>query len=221
MTVPCFVRRQFNNLVGNVFDVVALDGTEYRFNLKKHGKKTRIFGTGYKEFISDYEMNVGNRVRIDLEFSEGFFGIIPECSMGIEKHRVQVDATSVVYTSGLQLTPAQRGRMDQRVPERGMGMGVVFVHKLTETDINQNGLRIPKEIVKALNIAKRGWVILAMGEYNHWFDASYYTTTDGRLRFKSGWEEFVGKFDLEVGNVVLILFHMGSNGYVKIFFDVM
>ncbi|KAM0847796.1 hypothetical protein ACQ4PT_054800 [Festuca glaucescens] len=165
-------------------------------------------------------MNVGDRVRIDLDFAEGTFGIIPECSMGIEKHRVQVHATSVVYTSGLQLTPAQRGRMDQRVADRGIGMGS-FVHKLTEMDINHNGLRIPKEIVKALNIAKRGWVILAMGEDNHWFDASYYTTTDGRLRFKSGWECFVSNFDMEVGNVVLILFHMGSDGYLKIFFDVL
>jgi hypothetical protein len=41
--VPYYVRRQFNNLVGNVCDVVSPDGKEYRFNVKKC-KRTHILG---------------------------------------------------------------------------------------------------------------------------------------------------------------------------------
>jgi transcription antitermination factor NusG len=35
-------------------------------------------------------MDVGDRVRIDLDYFEGFFGIIPECPMNFEKHRVHL-----------------------------------------------------------------------------------------------------------------------------------
>jgi hypothetical protein len=69
-----------------------------------------------------------------------------------------------------------------------------------------------QKIVKALTIVKSGWVILAIGKYDNWFDASYYMTTHGRLRFKFGWEDFVDEFDIEVGNLVLILFHMEIKG---------
>jgi hypothetical protein len=68
---------------------VARDKTEYRFNLKKRDNKTRIFGTGYTKFFSDFDMDVGDRVSIDLDHFEGFFGIIPECPISFEKHRVQ------------------------------------------------------------------------------------------------------------------------------------
>lgn len=53
------------------------------------------------------------------------------------------DATSVVYTNGLKLlklTVAHKGRMNQRVGERRLGMVVIFVHALTASYINQNGL---------------------------------------------------------------------------------
>jgi hypothetical protein len=63
--------------------------------------------------------------------------------------------------------------------------------------------RIPKEIVKALNIPKKGWVILSMGEYDNKHEASYYTTADGRIHFESGWAEFVKEFDLETCIIVL------------------
>jgi hypothetical protein len=86
--VPCYVRRQFNNLVGNVCDVVSPDGKEYRFNVNKR-EKTRISGPGYLEFLTDYDMNKGDRIRLMLNEAPEHFRIIPECSMGFQKHRVQ------------------------------------------------------------------------------------------------------------------------------------
>jgi hypothetical protein len=67
-----------------------------------------------------------------------------------------------------------------------------------------------------LNIAKRGWVNLAMGEYDNFLEAEYYMTTDDRLRFKLSWRSFVQEFGLNVGVIVLILFHMEWSGYMKV-----
>jgi hypothetical protein len=86
--VPCFVRRQFNNLVGNVCDVVSPDGKEYRFSVKKRDK-TRISGVGYREFLSDYDMNEGDKIMIMLDEYSEFLRIFPLCPMGMEKHRAQ------------------------------------------------------------------------------------------------------------------------------------
>jgi hypothetical protein len=85
--VPCFVRRQFNNLVGNVFDAVASDGKEYRLNVKKSDYKTCIFGTAYQELLRDYDMHVGERIRLKWDNS-GQFAIFPECQMGCKLSRV-------------------------------------------------------------------------------------------------------------------------------------
>jgi hypothetical protein len=52
--------------MGNVFDVVDVDGTEYRFHLMKRANKTRIYGLGYEEFISKYGTTAGVRIRILL-----------------------------------------------------------------------------------------------------------------------------------------------------------
>ena len=38
-------------------------------------------------------------------------------------------------------------------------------------------------------------------------EAQYYTSTDGRLRFNSGWTEFATECELEPGLDVLILFY--------------
>jgi hypothetical protein len=45
--VPCFVRRQFNTIVGRILDDVSTDGKEYNLNVNKMEYKTTIFGTAY------------------------------------------------------------------------------------------------------------------------------------------------------------------------------
>jgi hypothetical protein len=87
--VPCFVRRQFNNMVGNVFDVVAPDGKDYKFNVRKFDRKTLIFGSAYLEFLLDYDMKVGDSISLKFDHSPQFFSIFPECPMGNQKQRVQ------------------------------------------------------------------------------------------------------------------------------------
>jgi hypothetical protein len=44
--------------VGNVCDVVAPDGTEYRFHLKKRANKTYVYGSGYDEFLINYGLEL-------------------------------------------------------------------------------------------------------------------------------------------------------------------
>lgn len=162
--------------------------------------------------------SLGSKIRILLDNAPQSFGIVAEGPTGIQKQRVQVghrfqdDAIVVVYTNDLNLTEAQSGRMNDCIGERRLGMGVVLVHK-------HNGMCISKDILKSLNIAKSGWVILGTGEYDNFQDAEYRTTSDGRMRFKLGWKEFAKDFGLKVGLVVLILFHMEEDGYVKVSVD--
>jgi hypothetical protein len=81
--------------------------------------------------------------------------------------------------------------------------------------------RIPKEIAKALKFAKNGWVILQMGNQNNKCQAEYVTSTDGRMRIKSGWGKFVTDHGLKASFVVLIMFYMGHSRFVNISLDVL
>jgi hypothetical protein len=85
--VPCFVRRQFNKIVGRILDAVSTDGKEYNLNVKKIEYKTTIFGTAYQELMRDYDINDGERIRIKWDHS-GQFAIFPQCKHGYELPRV-------------------------------------------------------------------------------------------------------------------------------------
>ncbi|KAM0863291.1 hypothetical protein ACQ4PT_044693 [Festuca glaucescens] len=186
-TVPCFVRRQFNDLVGNVMYLVLPDEVKYKFYIKKCDKKTKIYGDGYIKFIRDFEMNTGDSIVIDFAQAPELFNILPQCPDGIPKHRVQEEeAISVVHTNGLKLTVAQNARMDHLLAQRGIGMGAVFVHKITNTDTKDNRMRTPKAIVKTLQIPEEGCVLLTMDEYEINHQVAYYTSTDGRMEFVLG-----------------------------------
>ncbi|KAM0923542.1 hypothetical protein ACQ4PT_005461 [Festuca glaucescens] len=119
-TVPCFVRKQFNNLVGNIFYVAAPDEVQYKFNVKKGDSKTR---------------------------------------------------------------------------------------------------RIPKEVLRSLNVEETGLASFYVNDYGYHPKGAYYTTTDGRMKFESCWAEFVKEYDMEAGNIILILFHMGGTGVINISVD--
>ena len=49
-------------------------------------------------------------------------------------------AKSVVFSKGLTLTAGQTGRMNHHVLTRGLGLGHVFVHTISVTDVAHNGL---------------------------------------------------------------------------------
>ncbi|KAM0918181.1 hypothetical protein ACQ4PT_008814 [Festuca glaucescens] len=220
MTVPCFVRRQFNNLVGNIFFVATSDEVQYKFHVKKGNSKTHVFGSGYQKFLHDYDLKVGDSMMIDFENAPELFGIIPEGADGIEKHRVEEIPTLVVHTEGVMLTTGQTLKKQQLLRERSLGIGVVFVHTLTKTDVKGNELRIPKEVVRSLNIFESGEACFYVDDYGYRPKGAYYTTTDGRLKFDSCWSEFVKEYKFEAGNVVLILFHLGGSGVINVSVDI-
>jgi hypothetical protein len=92
------VRTQFNELVCNIFDAISPDEVDYKFNVKKRDSSTRICGDGYKEFISDYGMEVGDRVKIGLDNAPHFFRIVPEAPDGTQKLRIQGVVLSLFYS---------------------------------------------------------------------------------------------------------------------------
>jgi hypothetical protein len=79
--------------------------------------------------------------------------------------------------------------------------------------------RIPKEIAKALKIAKSGWVILSMGNQNNKCQAEFATCSDGRMQIKSGWGKLISDHGLKAGIVVLILFRKDERGFVNMSLD--
>ncbi|KAK1686698.1 hypothetical protein QYE76_047546 [Lolium multiflorum] len=161
-TVPCFVRRQFNDLVGNIFFVATSDEVQYKFHVKKGSSKTRVFGSGYQKFLHDYDLKVGDYIMFDFDNAPELFGIFAEGPDGIEKHRVEEIPTAVVHTQGVTLTTAQTLKKDQLLRERGLGLGVVFVHTLTNTDLRGNGL-----LERGIDLVYGGGSIGLMGLVSH------------------------------------------------------
>nr|XP_051188825.1 uncharacterized protein LOC127302412 [Lolium perenne] len=118
------------------------------------------------------------------------------------------------------LTTAQTLKKEQLLRERGLGLGVVFVHTLTNTDLKGNGLRIPMEVVRSLNISESGEACFFVDDYGYRPKGAYYTTTDGRLKFDSCWSEFAKEYNFESGNVVLLLFNQGGRGGIEVSVDI-
>lgn len=104
----------------------------------------------------------------------------------------------------------------------GIGLGAVFVHKLTIIDLEHNGLRIPKEFVSVLNIPEAGNAVLMKQLFgvNHRL-STYYTAKDGSVCFKDGWPTSADVNDLGQGMDVLILFHKNDNNFLMVTFDVL
>ena len=79
--------------------------------------------------------------------------------------------------------------------------------------------RIPKKIAASINIPRNGDAMLVMGEANNFRPAQYFTSTDGRIRFKYGWAQFALENDLHPGLDVLVLFnYIGEQLFIS--FDV-
>jgi hypothetical protein len=82
--VPCFVRRQFNNLVGNIFFVITSDEVKYKFHVKKGSSKTRVFGSGYQKFLHDYDLKVGDCIMFGFDNAPELFGILQKVLMALK-----------------------------------------------------------------------------------------------------------------------------------------
>ena len=60
--------------------------------------------------------------------------------MHVEAHVFEGAATAVVFSRGVELSAGQTARMNKCVLTRGLGLGAVFVHTITFTDVVHNGL---------------------------------------------------------------------------------
>jgi hypothetical protein len=80
--------------------------------------------------------------------------------------------------------------------------------------------RIPKEVVRSLNISESGEACFFVDDYGYHPQGAYYTTTDGRMKFDSCWSEFTKEYNFESGNVVLILFNQGGRGGIEVSVDI-
>jgi hypothetical protein len=52
------------------------------------------------------------------------------------------DAKAIVVTQGLNLSYTQISKINHYIMEVGIGMGVVFIHKITASDVEKNQMVI-------------------------------------------------------------------------------
>ncbi|KAK1643049.1 hypothetical protein QYE76_060885 [Lolium multiflorum] len=204
--IPCYVRKYINKSTGNALTVESGDRGVYSFLLDKMDKKTRIFGPDYKKFLTDYDMHLNEKIRFDIiEEEENVF----VTALDIEDYSKELfkgDAKSIFISKTVELKNSEIININSRVYDRGLGLGGVFVHRLSTYDVASNALRIPKTIVSVLDVRRSGDIYFLRGEDDDDSHAVYYTSVDGRIRFKSGWSNFCVKNNLVAGLLVLCLF---------------
>ncbi|KAM0865882.1 hypothetical protein ACQ4PT_042984 [Festuca glaucescens] len=204
--IPCYARKYINKSAGNALTVESGDSGVYHFLLDKMEKKTRIFGPDYNKFLTDYDMHLNEKIRFDIiEEEENLF----VTALDIEDYPKELfkgDAKSIFISKTVELKNSEIININSRVYDRGLGLGGVFVHRLSTYDVASNALRIPKTIVSVLDVRRSGDIYFLRGEDDDDSHVVYYTSVDGRIRFKSGWSDFCVKNNLVAGQLVLCLF---------------
>lgn len=213
--VPCHIRKKIHRASGYILPVKSDDEETYMFDLKKRDQKTRIQGADYIKFLHDFRMEHKEIVKFEFIKNEPYISIIPLDRDGVPKDIIEEEedydfedhARAIVFTGDLKPTASQIAHINMCAQEHGLGLGGVFVHKMTKTDISSTGLRIPKEIASILCVPRNGWARLVTGGAAH-IDAKYSKLSDGRMYFKTGWAEFVRENNIKIGEIVLVLFYL-------------
>jgi hypothetical protein len=172
------------------------------------------------------------------------------------------DAERVVVSKGVELTSTQISKINRHIMEYGVGLGVVFIHRLTPSDINQNQMvmsirafhymcfcsnfvhfsTVPTVFTSLFSYLKSLYFYADCPLFFYLFAAhskicckqaehtmqrscytgdghgyefvgqdEYFTSTDGRIRFRNGWTEFASNNELEAGMDTVILFFKIDN----------
>lgn len=84
----------------------------------------------------------------------------------------------------------------------------IFVHKMTAVDIKDGYMRIPKKAIALVEsttgeMGESGSILLHDDTGSH-VTASFKKANDGRLVIQGGFRKYVGQFDLEEDNLVVI-----------------
>ncbi|KAM0839332.1 hypothetical protein ACQ4PT_060401 [Festuca glaucescens] len=180
--------------------------------ISEHGREANII----MDSDNDYERDIcevtceenSNEIRFDIiEEEENVF----VTALDIEDYSKELfkevfyfegDAKSIFISKTVELKNSEIININSRVYDRGLGLGGVFVHRLSTYDVASNALTI----VSVLDVHRSGDIYFLRGEDDDDSHAVYYTSVDGRIRFKSGWSDFCVKNNLVAGQLVLCLF---------------
>ncbi|KAM0845729.1 hypothetical protein ACQ4PT_056168 [Festuca glaucescens] len=206
--IPCYVRKYINKSTSSALPVESGDRGVYIFLLDKLEKKTRIFGPDYNKFLTDYDMHQNEKIRFDIIEEEANVFVT---ALDIEDYSKEIfkevfdfegDAKSIFISKTIELKNSEIININSRVYDRGLGLGGVFVHRLSTYDVASNALTI----VSVLDVRPSGDIYFLRGEDDDDSHAVYYTAVDGRIRFKSGWRDFCVKNNLVAGLLIMCLF---------------
>ncbi|CAM0911736.1 unnamed protein product [Alopecurus aequalis] len=225
LVVPCYVKDKINTLYNglNVMHVEEdlLTGTEYDFDLQKTAETTSFVGAEWKRFIEDFKMKAGEFILFDMTNTAQSNTILirPMDGKKINKFRpiseypgeldeVHQKHTAVVFTKGTKFTMNNKQKWHRVVTARSIGLGPLFVHKLTDTNINKLTMKIPKIIAAALNMERNGDVRLC-GISDTTVEGKFNTVADGRVEIsRDAWKTFVDNNQLNIGKIVMFMFHL-------------
>jgi hypothetical protein len=77
----------------------------------------------------------------------GFFFLISSFLSHVEDFVFKDVARTVVFSKGFEPTPSEVARINRAVLSRGSGLGAIFVHVLTNSDIVRNYMVIASILI--------------------------------------------------------------------------
>ncbi|XBI06348.1 hypothetical protein VPH35_134378 [Triticum aestivum] len=237
-TVPCNARVYVNGVTGDYMRFEA-HGRKCSVDIVKGAHRTRIKGSGWKKFTSDFSLQKGAVVIFDLDRRPRQAYVVAQ---SVDLHTVEgsifqtgmlmkemidgdisdVDeyggSIKIEYTRGLTLNDAQQDILNELVLSfKSKFLGVSFVHCLTTTDTQVGQMKVPERVATSLNIPKEGLAGVRLSSGEAKTRVEYNTSTDGRIAFnKKQWRRFLSKTTLEINDCIFMFFKASSKSCMNV-----
>ncbi|XBI69053.1 hypothetical protein VPH35_048173 [Triticum aestivum] len=231
-TAPCNARVYVNGVTGYYMRFQA-HGRKYSVDIVKGAHGTRIKGSGWKKFTSDFSLRKGAVVIFDLDMRprqayvvvqpvEGSISDVDGDVEMIDGDNSDVDedggSIQIEYTRGITLNDAQQDILNALVLSfKTEFLGVSFVHCLTTTDTQAGQMKVPERVASSLNIPKEGLAGVRLSSGEAKTRVEYSTSTDGRIAFnKKQWRRFLSKTTREINDYIFMFFKASSKSYMNV-----
>ncbi|XBI23908.1 hypothetical protein VPH35_049067 [Triticum aestivum] len=236
-TVPCNARVYVNGVTGDYMRFEA-HGHKYSVDIVKGAHRTRIKGSGWKKFTSDFSLQKGAVVIFDLDrrprqayvvVQSGDLDTVEGSSSDGDADEEMIDGDisdvdedggniKIEYTRGLTLNDAQQDILDELVLSfKSKFLGVSFVHCLTSTDTQVGQMKVPERVATSLNIPKEGLAGVRLSSGEAKTRVEYSTSADGRIVFnKKQWRRFLSKTTLGINDYIFIFFKASKKSRINV-----
>ncbi|KAM3391787.1 hypothetical protein ACQJBY_013097 [Aegilops geniculata] len=213
-------------------------GRKYSVDIVKGAHRTRIKGSGWKKFTSDFSLQKGVVVIFDLDRRpRQAYVVVPNVVLDTvegstsdgdaDEEMIDGDISDVdedggsikiEYTRGLTLNDAQEDTLNELVLSfKSRFLGVSFVHCLTTTDTQVGQMKVPERVATSLNIPKQGLAGVRLSNGEAKTRVEYNTSTEGRIAFnKKQWRHFLSKSTLKINDCIFMFFKASKKSCINV-----